>query len=77
VRRLQPVGAEAEVVQVTDINKGTYTQDYQSAMSLLVIDFTFLEGRDGEFLVKKLAVVDSRSNRVSSYEGCPESIRPF
>jgi hypothetical protein len=36
-------------------------------MSLLVIDFTFLEGRDGELVVKELAAVDSGSNRVSSY----------
>jgi len=36
-------------------------------MSLLVIDFTFLEGRDGELVVKELAVVDSHSNRASQY----------
>ena len=36
-------------------------------MSLLVIDFTYLEGRDGELLVKELATVDSHRNRVSSY----------
>jgi len=36
-------------------------------MSLLVIDFTFLEGRDGELVIKELAAVDSHSNRVSSY----------
>ena len=36
-------------------------------MSLLVIDFTYLEGRDGERLVKELASVDSHRNRVSSY----------
>jgi hypothetical protein len=36
-------------------------------MSLLVIDFTFLEGRDGELMVKDLAVVDSHSNWVLSY----------
>ena len=66
VSRLQPVGAAA-VVQRADINKVTYTQDYQSAMSVLVIDFTFLEGRDGEIVVKELAAVESHSNRVSSY----------
>jgi len=54
-------------VQSADINKGTYTQDYQSAMSLLVIEFIFLEGRDGEIDVKELAAVDSHSNRASSY----------
>jgi hypothetical protein len=36
-------------------------------MSLLVIDFTYLEGRDGEILVKELAAVDSHSRRGSSY----------
>ena len=54
-------------MQVADVNKGTYTEGYQSAMSLLVIDFTFLEGRDGELVVKELAAVDSHINRVSSY----------
>ena len=33
-------------MQIADINKGTYIQTYQSTMSLIVIDFTFLEGRD-------------------------------
>ena len=37
-----------------------------SLQCLLVIDFTFLEGRDGELVVKELAVVDSHSNRVLS-----------
>jgi len=64
--RLQPIGAAA-VVQSTDINKCTYTQDYQSAMSLLVIDFIFLEERDGEIVVKELAAVDSHRNSASSY----------
>ena len=65
---MQPVGAAAAaVVLVADVNKGTYTQGYQSAMSLLVIDFTFLEGRDGDLVVKELAAVDSHSDRVSSY----------
>ena len=36
-------------------------------MSLLVTDFTYLEGRDGELLVKELATVDSNRNRMSSY----------
>ena len=36
-------------------------------MSLIAIDFTFLEGRDGEIVVKELTVVDSHNNRVSSY----------
>ena len=65
--RLQPVGAAAAVVQVADINNGTYIHDYQSAMSLLVIDFTFLEGRDGELVVKDSAVVDSHSNNLIMY----------
>ena len=63
---MQPVGATA-VVQVADINKDTFTHNYQSAMSFLVLDFTYLEGRDGELLVKELATVDFHSNRVSSY----------
>jgi hypothetical protein len=54
-------------VQIADINEGKFSHDYQSAMSLVVIDFTFLEGRDGELVVKELAVVDSHSNRVLSY----------
>jgi hypothetical protein len=67
VPRLRPVGAAAAaVVQMADINNGKVTRDYQSAMSLLVIDFTFLEGRDGELVVKELAFIDSHSNRVSS-----------
>jgi len=53
-------------VQIADINKGTYIQTYQSTMSLIVIDFTFLEGRDNEIVVKELAVTDSHINRVSS-----------
>jgi hypothetical protein len=32
-----------------------------------MIDFTYLDGRDGEFVVKELAVVDSHNNGVSSY----------
>ena len=65
--RLRPVGAAAAVVQVPGINKGTYNHFYQSTMSLLVIDFTYLEGRDGELLVKELANVDSHRITVSSY----------
>ena len=36
-------------------------------MSLSVIEFTYLKGRDGEIVVKELATVDSHTNRVSSY----------
>ena len=36
-------------------------------MSLLVNDFTYLEGKDGELVIKDLATVDSHNNRVSSY----------
>ena len=67
---MRPVGAAAAavaVVRVADINKGKFTHDYQSALSLLVIAFTFLEGRDGELVVKEMAAVGSNSNRVSSY----------
>jgi hypothetical protein len=54
-------------VQVTGINKGTYTDIYQSAMSPLMIDFTYLGGRDNDLVVKELAAVEFHSNRVSSY----------
>jgi len=54
-------------VQIADINKGMYIQTYQSTMSLIVIDFTFLEGRDNEVVVKVLVVADSHINRASSY----------
>ena len=64
--RLRSVGAAA-VVQTADINKSKFTHDYQSAMPLLMIDFTFLEGRDGELVAKELAAVDSHGNRVSSH----------
>jgi hypothetical protein len=36
-------------------------------MALLVVDFSFLDGRDGEIVVKELALADSRYNRISSY----------
>ena len=36
-------------------------------MSLLVIDFTYLEGKDGELVVKWLAALKSHSNKISSY----------
>jgi len=32
----------------------------------LLIDLTYLDGRDDDFIVKELANVDSYSNRVSS-----------
>jgi hypothetical protein len=67
VPRLQPVGRVAAVVQVSGKNKSTYTHNYQSITSLLTIDFTYLEGKDDELVVKELAAVDSHSNRVSSY----------
>jgi hypothetical protein len=67
--RLQPVGAAAAaaVVQFADTNKGTFTHNYQSEMSLLVTDFTCLDGRDGELVIKKLAAVESHSNRATFY----------
>jgi hypothetical protein len=67
VPRLQPLGASVAVMQVSSINKGTCTNYRQSKMSILVIDFTYLEGKDGELVVKELAAVDSHSSRVSSY----------
>jgi len=36
-------------------------------MSLLVIDFTYSEGRDGELIVKELATVESRRNNLIVY----------
>ena len=63
--RLRPVGAVAAVVQIADLNKGKFTHDYQSAMSFLVIDFTFLKGRYGELVVNVLVVVDNHINKVS------------
>jgi hypothetical protein len=65
--RLRPVGGAAAVVQVTGINKGTYTLIYHSVMSLLVIDFTFLDGRDDDIVVKELAAVVFQRHRFSSY----------
>ena len=67
VTRLQPLGASAAVVQISSIIKGTYTNYCQSKMSLLVNDFTYLEGKDCELVVKELAAVDSHRSRVSSY----------
>ena len=63
--RVCPTGSRLEEQEsCTNINKVCTHFFYQSTMSLLVIDFTFLEGRDGELVVKELAVVDSHSNRV-------------
>jgi hypothetical protein len=36
-------------------------------MALVVVDFTFLQGNDNEWIVKKLAVADCQTNRVSSF----------
>lgn len=36
-------------------------------MALLVIDFSFLEGRDGELVVKELAFAYSQTKRLSSF----------
>ena len=60
-------GAAAAVVQAADVNKGHFNQNYPSTLYLLVIDFTHLEGRDSEIMVKELAAVDSHTNRASSY----------
>ena len=54
-------------MQTTNINKVRTLIFYQSTMSLLVIDFTYLEGRDGDFVVKELAAFDSQTNRISLY----------
>ena len=52
-------------MQVAYINNYTYIHAYQSIMSLIVIDFTFLEGLDNEIVIKELAVVNSHINRDS------------
>ena len=54
-------------MQTTDINKVRTVIFYQLTMSLLVIDFTYLEGRDSDIVVKDLGAVDFHSNRVTSY----------
>ena len=36
-------------------------------MSFLLIDFKYLEGRDGDIVVKEVAAVAFHSNRVWSY----------
>ena len=58
VSRFQPVGKSAEV-QVSGIK--VRTLNYQSTMSLVVIEFIYLEGKGGELVVKELAAVDSHS----------------
>ena len=52
---MRPVEAAVPFVQVADITKGKFTHEYQSVMSLLVVDFKMLEGRNGELVVKDLA----------------------
>ena len=54
-------------MQTTDINKVRTFIFYQLTMSFLVIDFTYLEGRDGDIVVKEFSVVDFHSNSVASY----------
>jgi len=54
-------------VQTTNISKVHTLIFYQLTMSLIVIDFTYLEGRDSDIVVKDLGAVDSHSNRVTSY----------
>ena len=50
-------------MEVADIEVRTFKLTSLQCHS--VIDFTFLEGRDDEIVVKELAVADSQSNRVS------------
>ena len=54
-------------MQAANINKVCRLIFYQLTMPVLVIDFTYLEGRDGDIVVKELAAVDFQSNRVESY----------
>ena len=53
-------------MQTTNINNVRTFIFYQLAMSLLVIVFTYLEGRDGDVVVKELAAVNFQSNSVAS-----------
>ena len=62
--RMRPVSAP---VVVQNIGKVRTLGFYQSTMSLLVIDFTYFEGRDGDIVFKELAAVDFQINRFSSY----------
>jgi len=54
-------------VQTTNINKVRTLVYHQLTMPLFVIDFTYFQGRDGDIIVKELAALDFRSNRVASY----------
>ena len=54
-------------MQATSINMVRTLLLYQSTMSLLVVDFTHLEGPDRGLVVKELAAVDSHIIKVSSY----------
>ena len=54
-------------MQTTTINKVRRLICFQLKMSLLVIDFTYLEGRDVGIVVKDLTAVDFQSNSVASY----------
>jgi hypothetical protein len=65
VSRLRPVGGAA-VVQGANIKLRTFKL-ISLEMPLIVIDLTFLEGRNNEIVVKELAVADSHSKSVSSY----------
>jgi len=53
-------------VQTSHVNNVRTLIFYQLIMSLLVIDFTYMEGRDCDIVVKELAAVDFHSNRVAS-----------
>jgi hypothetical protein len=45
-------------------------------MSVLLIDFKYLYGRDGDPVVKELTVADPRVDRVSSYKWkCPYALK--
>ena len=54
-------------MQTTNINKVRTIIFYQLTMSVLVIDFTYLQGRDCDIEVKDMAAVDFHSNSVVSY----------
>ena len=53
-------------MQVSGTTKVTYTHKYESTMFLLMIDFTYLEEKYGELVVKYFSVFNSCSSRASS-----------
>jgi len=57
-------GWSSSILQTKNINKLRTLIFHQLTMSLLVIDFKYLEGRDGDIVVKELVAVDFQSTKV-------------